>query len=613
MKALENEDGQFICNTSCICGKSSDAMSVYKKSDGSIDAYCRSGFCDRDNGYIPPEELDEEGFTLESVNEKNLNKPVQTDFSHIENLPFRGWKERLITKTVSEKYGVRTEIDVSGNPVARYYPVTKNGNIVGYKKREFPKEFVGIGDTKATSQLFGQSQFEAGGKFLVLVSGEEDAMAMAQVMKQDKNGVTYWNPVVSFTCGDGSIMKQLRANFEWINSFEKVIIMLDADDSAQQYVEPIAKALSPGKGHIAKLPSGCKDANDALIKRLDGQLKTAFWRAERYSPAAVIGSGDTWDALVNRAKWEKISLPVFAEDLQEMLNGGIALGEITTIAAASSVGKTTVVNEFLYHFVMNTNYKVGVLSLESDTGELIENLLSIHLNKKLANMDDNEKLEFYKSEGAKKAHWELTHLPDGTDRFLIVEHQGAVVDQGLNEKLEYLVALGCKSTIIDPITLGLSGEDNTGVDAFMSWLLRFVKANMIAHINIAHIVKKSSGSTANSRGGEISEEMIKGSGSQFQVSMNNILLMRDKIADDPVVRNTTKVVISKARRTGNTGSAGFWYYNGETSRLEKGKNPDDADGYSADEEMFRDMGAFNDSKPEDVVKMLDDFPNQQDF
>jgi archaellum biogenesis ATPase FlaH len=610
----EREDGQFVCNTACICGKSSDAMSVYVKTDGTVDAYCRSGFCDRESGYISNEELEKEGFDLDSVSDFE-ERPEKTDFSFIENLGYRGWRERRVTKTVHEKYNVRSEVDDNNKPIAHYYPVTRNGVIVGYKKREFPKSFVGYGDTKATTELFGQAQFEKGGKFLVLVSGEMDAMAMAQVLKQDKNEVTYWNAVVSFTCGDEAIMKQLRANFEWINSFEKVIIMLDSDESAQQYVEPIAKALSPGKAHIAKLPNGCKDANEALINGLSGQLKNAFWKAERYSPSAVIGSGDTWDALVQRAKWEKVSLPPFATELQEMLNGGVALGEITTIAAASSVGKTTVVNELLYHFVMNTDYKVGVLSLESDTGELIENLLSIHIGKKLSTMNDEEKIDFYQNdEYARQAHWELTHLPDGSDRFLIVEHQGAVVDNGLNEKLEYLVALGCKCTIIDPITLGLSGEDNSGVDSFMSWLLRFVKANMISHINVAHIVKKSSGSVANSRGGEISEEMIKGSGSQFQVSMNNILLMRDKVHDDPVVRNTTRVVVSKARRTGVTGSAGFWYYNGDTARLEAGRDPDDEDGYSEDEQLFRDMGAFDNSVPEKAAKSFDNTDDsEEDF
>jgi len=66
--------------------------------------------------------------------------------------------------------------------------------------------------------------------------------------------------------------------------------------------------------------------------------------------------------------------------------------------------------------------------------------------------------------------------------------------------------------------------------------------------------------------------------------------MRDKESADPVVRNTTKVVMSKSRRTGNTGPMGFWFYNNETSRMELGKDPANAD-YHTDEETFVDIGA----------------------
>jgi hypothetical protein len=38
----------------------------------------------------------------------------------------------------------------------------------------------------------------------------------------------------------------------------------------------------------------------------------------------------------------------------------------------------------------NSEYKVGIISLESDVGELIENLMSLHLGKNLANIPDDE-------------------------------------------------------------------------------------------------------------------------------------------------------------------------------------------------------------------------------
>jgi hypothetical protein len=47
--------------------------------------------------------------------------------------------------------------------------------------------------------------------------------------------------------------------------------------------------------------------------------------------------------------------------------------------------------------------------------------------------------------------------------------------------------------------------------------------------------------------------------------------------------------MSKSRRTGNTGPAGFWKYNNKTSRLELGKDPHAS--YEDDEHVFESLGA----------------------
>lgn len=925
----KKESGKFICNTSCVCGVSSDGMSVYLKDDPlegkRLDAYCRSGFCERSNPYISATELEEAGVDIESIDKRKLeqeSKPV--DFTEIEALDFRGWKDRRITKSISEKYGVHTLCKEDGTVLKRCYPeYNQEGVLSGYTVRltQPQKDFYKKGSCKTSNMLFGQQLFQSGGKYLVITTGQEDALAVAQVLQYEKNGVKYDTPVVSVTSGDGSSLPQIKANFRFVNSFDKVVFMFDEDEAGQKFVKDCAGLLSPGKAHIAKLPPNCKDPCEALQKGLGGELKASFWKAERYSPASIVGSAATWDALVQRAKWEKISLPPFATQLQEMLNGGVALSEITTIAAAcvdseteyltkngwkkivdftegeqvavvndslnlwfeepvnyivapcewmyhfkavrgvdqmvspnhrmpyfrhrgfevdtaqsivdnhikkkqgfvgkfiqvfnatdgeglpftegelrlqiavnadgrivkegkdnytqmrfvkkrkydrlihlckkfnlrhddrgmnnqnqyevivwpkssdkrmdgwysatkeqleiiadevlhwdgttskshayfskhkpdvdfiqyvfsamgrrsyvcmgtnawechvsrnyhnvkgagiaggqsgkipinkvkpldgkqycfetstgfwlarrngnlfvtgnSSIGKTAVVNEFLYHWIMNTNYKVGIIPLESDLGELVENLLSIHIGKKLANMDDEEKLAFYETGEAREHHRQFTQLPDGSDRFLVVNHLGDVADDRLKEQMEFLAASGCKITILDPMTLALSGEGNDGTDEFMSWLLRFVKNKMISHVNVCHVRKNTNGTQANSRGAEISEESIRGAGSQFQVSMTNILLMRDKVHDNPIIRNTTKVVLSKARRTGNTGPAGFWYYDNKTGRFGIGKSPEEIeesgeDGFNEDEELFGKMGAYNDTDPNSLLKQNED-------
>ena len=587
---MDRQDGEFVGHFPCIKCNSSDALAVYKKVvDGNklFDAYCWS--CKQwssnnelvKSGIVDSKLLKYDREDIMSVEEQEL---VQSVLKY----DVRGMRDRRITKTTCNRYGVRCEYDDQDNITHYYFPATRDGELVGWKVRKLPKEFYSIGQAKSKDELFGQYLFNKGGKFLVITEGQEDALAMYQSLASDK----YETPVVSIQNGVGSAAAQIRANFEWVTSFEKVIIAFDNDSPGQEAVEDVVKLLKPGQAYILKY-SEYKDACEYTKHGRESKLKDLFWKAEKVSPAGVIGSSQTLQYLKERASFEKIPLPMFAEDLQNMLNGGLALGEITTIAAASSVGKTTVVNEFLYHFIFNSPYKVGVISLESDIGELTENLMSIHISKKLANMPDEDKLDFYETVEFTEAHKELTTNEDGTDRYYILDHQGATVDDELKKKIDYLVkGLGCKCIVLDPLTLALSGAGNDGMDLFMSDLLRFVKREKIAHINIVHVRKNSGGNKANSTGADIHEEDMKGSGSIFQVSMNNILLMRDKENDDPVVRNTTKVVVSKNRRCGNTGKAGYWYYDNASSRLSKGSDPHAE--YDSDLDEFEQLGAFND-------------------
>lgn len=628
MSGKEFSVGSFVGHYSCPDCGSSDNLCVYQKpvedsDEVYFDATCQTPNC----GFKSSEWLEEHNIISGG---KAIVKPkapfrmtadLQERLNSIKSIGSRnGWKSRKITKETDDRYGVCTEFKQNSEGkmkvYLRYYPSTKNGLLLGYHVRnDFVKQakkeaklkglpkpkgfpFFPVGYCKVDSELFGQSLFTKGGKYLVICAGEEDALAAYQALKSDK----YETACVSPTIGEGNAYKQIQANYEFISSFEKVIIVFDQDEAGFEGAEQIAKLLKPSQAHIAKLDANIGDCSKYLVAGKEKELKTAIlWDSEQYSPAGIVGSSLTYSSLLERASFVKIPLPAFAEQWQDMLNGGIALGEITTIAAASSVGKTTLVNELLYHLVFNSPYKVGIISLESDVGELTENLLSLHVNKKLSNMGDDQKMDYFKSEKGLQDYKELTTLPDGSDRYYILDHQGAVTDGELMNKIEYLVkGLGCKAIVLDPITLALSGKQNDGMDEFMSDLLRFVKREKVAHINVAHVRKNSSGNKANSTGADIHEEDIKGSGSLFQVSMNVILLMRDKENEDPIIRNTTKAVQSKARRTGNTGVAGYWLYNNETSRMEEGKDPHGD--YSADQSFFEELGAFE-ADEEELLNM----------
>ena len=80
---------------------------------------------------------------------------------------------------------------------------------------------------------------------------------------------------------------------------------------------------------------------------------------------------------------------------------------------------------------------------------------------------------------------------------------------------------------------------------------------------MAHTRKSTSGEVAHSEGGNISEEQIKGSSQISATATVNIILRRNKVAEEEVERNTTYVDVTKNRTVGITGKnvAKIYYSN----------------------------------------------------
>lgn len=555
----EYVDGELLYHAECIGEEctSSDGMAVYEKEiEGNkvLDAYCF--VC---QGYFKQEKLEEFGV---KVKEGKKKMTENVDFSTIESIPFRGWKERGIGQPVSAKFGVHTEIENEFDVISRYYPSTVDGKTVGFKKRIIPKDFVGIGSTKATNELFGQSVFEAGQKYLVITTGEEDAMSFAQVLYSKKDGVEYWTPCVSVTCGDGSIIKQFKANFEYINSFDKVILAFDNDDSAQRYVEEAARLLTPGKAFIAKFPNGVKDASDMVKSGRSAELKQLFWKAVPFSRVDVLHLSQMWEDFENEDNNIKIPFPSSWSKLNEMMNGGMEKGEITLIGALTSIGKSSILNNVVYSLIENTKFKVGAMYLEGTKREVVRDLLSLDsgINLRTANR------EFVDITGLKNRFYENLAKKD---QFVYVDHQGSISTAEIFDKLSYLAkAEGCDVIVIDPVQAGVNSSENGAIIDFMDTLLKFAKETDTCVIAVSHMKKPSDDNPHN-----VSEYSLLGSSSLNQIAFNTILISRDKMNEDPVKRSATKLQLVKCRRTGNTGEAGWLRYDHETTHMYATSDP----------------------------------------
>lgn len=464
---------------------------------------------------------------------------------------------RGITNETLKFFGCRTELSEDNEIKTRYYPVTKDDDLVGYKVREIPKTFSAIGNVASSCDLYGAFRFRAGGKYLLVVGGEEDAHAAYQMFKDyaSTKGNDFVTAVVSVTTGETSAQKQIAANYEFLNSFEVVVIGFDQDEAGKEGTNKIISSLPKGKVKIANWTKG-KDPNEILMKGQAKSFISDFYNAKQYVPAGVLGSDTLYDKILEQAVVAKVPLPPFLKKLEVMLGGGFALGHIYNVAAMTSIGKTAIVNEMIYYWIFNSPHLVGIVSMELNSGQYGETLLSRHIETKLARLSVEDKMNNLTSDFTKNKAKELFQNEDGSPRFYLVDDRDGSVEQ-IQEVIEQMIiASGVKLIIIDPLQDLIEGMSNEDQGLFMKWCKSIIKSHHCSFCLVNHMRKKPGGDDSI----KVSESDIMGSSTIMKSASANILLARDKEAEDEIERNTTYVTLPKSRLTGDTGSAGKIFY-----------------------------------------------------
>jgi KaiC/GvpD/RAD55 family RecA-like ATPase len=562
----------FIKHMNCEACGSSDGKAVYDDS---------SSHCFVCQKTVPSEEFKEQNPKKvskvrtsvkeeKSMEVKPSSKPAMTpdenaEIKSVTGVAGKGF--RSLKDETTKPFGVRYAYDADGEVEEQYYPTTQDGQIVGYKIREVPKNFYSKGRTGADCELFMQFKFNRGGKYILITEGELDALSAYQ-MFADYNktrGGDYEMAVVSPTTGANS-HKQIAAQYRFFDSFDNIIVCYDNDKAGKEATEDVVKALPKGKVKIMHMRY--KDPNTYLEEDKQDEFIRNFYEAKRYTPVGVLGSGELYDKILAQATVAKVPFPPFMDTLNAMLVGGLPLGHIINIAAGTGLGKTSFVNEMIYHWIFNSPHKIGIVSMELDSGQYGETLLGRHLSRKISLIqDDTVKKDLLESDKVREKANELFYNADGQHRFYLLDNRDGSVEEIQDTVEELVVSCGCKIIVADPLQDLLSGLSNEDQELFMKWAKGIIKSHGVTLIFINHVRKSSGGVQNSSQGGGFTEEEIMGSSTIIKSASANILLSRNKYAEDPVERNTTKVVLSKNRICGLTGPAGSVYYDNETHTL----------------------------------------------
>lgn len=459
-------------------------------------------------------------------------------------------KDRSISSATAKRFGVSL---TDGEHTYPYFD--KDGRHIANKiRRVYPKSFRWEGEM-GQATLFGQNIFPQGngGGAITIVEGECDAMAAYEI-----TGSRY--PVVSVHSA-GSAPKNVADNFEYLNSFDKIVICFDKDEPkvnpntgltaypGQEAALKVAAMFPIGKVRLLTLQDH-KDPNEYLAAGEQAKFIKEWFQAPVFTPSGLKLGKNMWEEIKAPKNNKSISYPWLG--LQKKTYG-IRLSEVVILTAETGVGKTSVIKEIEHHILkesLNDETKpgIGLLHLEEPNSDTALGLMSITANKPLHLPDVRELVD----EKELREYYDKTI---NTDRIVIWDHFGSNSIHEVLSKIRHMANLGCKYIVVDHLSIIVSdqsGDERKQLDEISTKLKTLCMELNIAVIAIIH----------QNRAGQ-----IRGTAGVEQLANIVIKLLRDIESASEWRRNVTKVLVQKNRFCGITGPGVYLLYDAVTGRL----------------------------------------------
>lgn len=508
------------------CG-SSDNLIVFDD----LHEHCFSANCDyhkNSSGHFMKRE-----HTTTSNAVKNL-RPINL-------LPIRLPKRRLLATTCS-KYGM----GVYDGQI--HFPYYKNGTVVGYKVRNprVPKKDSRHFYVKGSISniLFG-NQCVHNKNIIAITSGEYDACSIFQMV----------NISAVSLHSDGAAKGTITENLEWLETFEKIILCIDNDESGDKTRSIIRDIIRPYQLYDMIFPTGYKDASDLLVDKQSELFSRAFWAARPVPVKTIFSKKSIEEQLLNNwdiPKGIMTGIPRLDDNLK-----GLRPGELTTVLAKAYQGKSTFCRIVLNNILARKEDKCLLISLEEQPVKYTRRLLHTYAGRPVIMLTKEER-EFL--------------VNDMLSYLIVSKLNGRVEPKELSDCIEYAIRKdGVKVVLIDNLSAAvdrsrLFEETSKLVETTFSLAKQFdVHIIIVCHI---HRTKKT-------EGGE-SIESGYGSSAIEHHSDNIITISRpDK------ENNRTTISLVKNREIGdlvefeipfNTQTARYVYKGKESKKQQAGAN-----------------------------------------
>ena len=536
---MKTNDSVFLKHIECPKCGSSDGNALFD--DGHTFCYVCKAYEKAPRATI--EDLEGLGITSFKQTQPEGYKPVLEVFKNTEAVHV---VERGISAATMHHFGAGSD------GKSYYFPYCDaTGKVIAAKVRSVEaKDFSIQGDWKH-AVLFGQNKFTPGGKAITITEGEFDALAAFQL-----TGSRF--PVVSIRNGAQSALKDCRASFEYLDSFDRITICFDNDEPGKEAAKEVAELFGSKAFVFKPKQDGLKDACDYLAKGLNKEFVDTWWDAEKYVPDGIVSGSTLWE-LVNQ-KEEKAEVMYPYHGIND-LTYGIRLGELVTVTAGSGLGKSQFLREIVWQILSKTEDNIGLMFLEESVKKTAKSLMALAADKPL-HLPDCEVTD----EELRRAFDNTL----GTDRLFLFDHFGSTSVDNIINRVRFMArGLACKYVFVDHVSIIVSaqesGDERKAIDEIMTKLRMLVQETGIALFVVSHL--KRPDSKGHEEGAVTSLAQLRGSGSIAQLSDMVIGLERNGQHVETNERNTTYVRVLKNRFSGLTGLACRLLYSRHTGRM----------------------------------------------
>lgn len=328
------------------------------------------------------------------------------------------------------------------------------------------------------------------GDTIIITEGEIDAASLVEAGFPHATSIPHGASQQAgdaSRAGGGPAFAFLHADEDRLKQMTKVILCLDNDDPGRATQAEIARRLGRARCYEVTYPSGCKDANDVLM-RLGRDALVAMIESAR--PMYIPG-------LQRPEEFRNDLLRIRAGDLGKGYGTGlysldrffsVAPGNWTCVTGHPGSGKTELVDQIAANIAEREGWQIAYCSMENTPAEHVAKLIEKRVQRRFHPNRQNRMTDEEMEEGFS---WVQNHF------HFLTDEEPPTIESILDRMTAAVMRHGVKMAVIDPfnyVKLPGSKRDDLEISEVLSKISTWVKSHEVALFFVAHPRKMPSAS-----------------------------------------------------------------------------------------------------------------------